>query len=201
MAYNYVRFDNPFEFGQTYQLTSADQSGYGSGLSQFDPVKILNGLIYSFWESPSVSPEFPWLSHGGVFWECPALLLGFAAVLDRDAGRRIRENRLAGFLAAAAAAVLIIIVVQTAWSPWLLRRYGEDYIWLLAAMAFIAAGFRCTGAADKTRIGGLICWLAFSSFLISCLLILIPENYSFTTEETKILWRIAYVLRLGNPAG
>lgn len=35
MCYNYARFESPFEFGQAYQLTAADQSNYGSIASYF----------------------------------------------------------------------------------------------------------------------------------------------------------------------
>ena len=51
MCYNYVRFDSPFEFGQAYQLTTADQSQYGNVASYFtqsNMFRILNGLYYNF---------------------------------------------------------------------------------------------------------------------------------------------------------
>ncbi len=200
MAYNQARFDNPFEFGQTYQLTSVDQSGYGNMFSQLDFVRVINGLIFSLAKSPMVSRELPWISHGGVWWECPALILGFAWLFDRETNRKIGEKKLKGFLAAMAAAAVLIIVVQTAWSPWLLERYGEDFIWLLAVGVFVVVGVWYTGSAESARFAGVICWVSFASFLITCLLILIPENYSFTMDDPKILWRIEYILRLGIPA-
>ena len=48
MLYNYVRFDSPFEFGQSYQLTITDQSNYGNFFSQFDLLKICNGIATFF---------------------------------------------------------------------------------------------------------------------------------------------------------
>ena len=48
MTYNYVRFENPFEFGQSYQLTLADQSRYTSMFSRFHVIKTVNGIIEYF---------------------------------------------------------------------------------------------------------------------------------------------------------
>ena len=41
MCYNYARFESPFEFGQAYQLTAADQSNYGSIASYFSQTKMI----------------------------------------------------------------------------------------------------------------------------------------------------------------
>ena len=40
MLYNYLRFDSPFEFGQSYQLTITDQSKYGNFFAQFDLLRM-----------------------------------------------------------------------------------------------------------------------------------------------------------------
>ena len=199
MVYNQERFDNPFEFGQTYQLTLADQSGYGDFFSRLDLVNILNGLIYSFVKSPTFSERFPYFDHGGVFWECPVLLLLGSGFFHRNTKVRLRETCLSGFWYGMIVTVLIIVVVQTVWSPSLLYRYCEDYMWLLAICVFLTAGFRCTDAENSSYCASLVCRLALVSAFVIFMLTLIPEEKSFTMIRPEILWRIRSVLRLGIP--
>lgn len=46
MLYNYARFENPLEFGQSYQLTIVDQHAYQSNHFKLD--RCLSGLLYHF---------------------------------------------------------------------------------------------------------------------------------------------------------
>ena len=73
MAYNYVRFDNPFEFGQTWQLTNADQSGYGDIRARLNLIKI-NGVLQNFISYVPLKDDFPYLSFNGALINFPMLL-------------------------------------------------------------------------------------------------------------------------------
>lgn len=74
MAYNYVRFDSVFEFGQSYQLTNVDTIAYAaSGPSLF---RLVNGLIDIFISNHPLSGEFPYVVFGGVFY-CHPILMAF----------------------------------------------------------------------------------------------------------------------------
>lgn len=73
MLYNYVRFDSPFEFGQAYQLTITDQSAYGDFASQFDLVKIINGVLENYIYYQPISKEFPYISYSGALVNFPIL--------------------------------------------------------------------------------------------------------------------------------
>ena len=58
MYYNYIRFDNVFEFGLTYQLTVRDIS-YDE--VRFTPKKILSAIYFYFFKAYQLSPDFPYL--------------------------------------------------------------------------------------------------------------------------------------------
>ena len=187
MAYNQARFGNPFEFGQSYQLTFADQSNYGNFWQRLDLKAVLNGLIFSFVQSPTISEEFPWLSHGGVLWECPVLLLGFACCLDQKTKKQIRGNHLNCFLSVLFITSVLIVVLQTVWSPFLLNRYCEDFLWLLAIMVFLTVGFRYRAAEKPAFYAGAVCWFSVLSFFVGILIILIPEEASLTVTRPEFL--------------
>lgn len=63
MAYNQARFGNSFEFRQSYQLTIINHCSLGSLWENLCPTAIMNGIIFSFFESLTI---IVWLSHGGV---------------------------------------------------------------------------------------------------------------------------------------
>lgn len=65
MWYNYARFGNVFEFGQSYQLTVADQHSY-SFFKEFRLGKILNGLVYQFASWIPIGETFPYVSYMGI---------------------------------------------------------------------------------------------------------------------------------------
>ena len=194
MAYNQARFGSPFEFGQSYQLTITDQSSLGGLWENLRPAAVLNGIIFSFFESPTITV---WLSHGGVLWECPVLLLGFACFMDQKTKKQIRENQLCCFLAALLVTAVLIVVFQTLWSPKLLRRYCEDYLWLLAILVFLSSGFRYLAAEKPEEYAGSVCWLSIFSFFVGCLIILISEEASLTATQPEVLNQIVRILSLG----
>ena len=199
MVYNKARFDNPFEFGQSYPLTSADLSNYGGSISQLNLVNVLNGLIHCFVESPKLSESFPYLGHGGVFWECPVLLLLGSGFFHHNTKAKLRETGLSGFWYGLIVTALIIVVIQTEWSPILMPRYCEDYMWLLAICAFLTAGIRCTVAENSSYYASLVCRLALVSAFVIFMVTLIPEDGSFTETRTELMGLIRGVLRLGIP--
>lgn len=147
MWYNYIRFENPFEFGQKYQLTVADQSKYGLVLSAEAVVRVLAGTLDSFFDVGAISAEFPYLTPTSVFFNFPILLLLPVLALGGAARGLRREGMLAVVWGAAAVAV-IITGVDVLWTPYILERYRMDVYFLLAIGYFIALGFR-HGSLEK----------------------------------------------------
>jgi len=57
-AYNYLRFDNPLQFGNGYQLSDVK----ALGLVYFSPSRIPRGLYYNLLTTQQISPEFPFVA-------------------------------------------------------------------------------------------------------------------------------------------
>ena len=78
MCYNYARFESPFEFGQAYQLTAADQSHYGSIASYFSQTKMIavaNAVLYNFVNYNPICEAFPYVIFNGILLNFPILWL------------------------------------------------------------------------------------------------------------------------------
>ena len=164
MWYNKARFDSPFEFGQSYQLTVADQSGYGGrSISSIHWVTVANGLIFNFFQSPVLLYEFPFVGAGGVFLAYPVFSYVFLAVADEESRRRIRESRLSAFLISFAVTAVLITLVNIMWSPFLTDRYREDFIWLIGILSFFCIGFRMEGLKNPEASSRWVCrWCIWS---------------------------------------
>lgn len=150
MYYNYVRFDSPFEFGQSYQLTVADQSAYSEGVSTLTFSKIINGLIYFFFQSKGLREEFPFVTEGGILFTFPVFGAGLYALMNKKVRERLRRSGLTLLMAGGAVTILVIIAMDIAWSPYLLPRYREDMMWLMGMLMFIAVGLRYGGETLPT---------------------------------------------------
>lgn len=139
MYYNYVRFEDPFEFGQAYQLTVADQTAYTVKLNFKEIIRILNGIGDNFFHLPDLSEKFPYLNHGGAFLNFPILYLIFSA-LRRESRNALRKESLSGMLTGILVATVIITIMGVLWTPYLLERYRMDIYFLLGIGCFVAIG-------------------------------------------------------------
>ena len=135
MLYNYVRFDNPFEFGQAYQLTVADQTSYSLTIDAAQLKRIVKESVKNFTEFEGVSRRFPFILTSSVFGNFPILLLSVAAFLP-SVWKRIRKERLLPLLLGLLASVLVITAMDVLWSPYLLERYRMDIYFLMGIGCF-----------------------------------------------------------------
>lgn len=199
MAYNYARFETPFEFGQSFQLTIADQSHYGSVLENFDLAVAIKGLFYNFiWAAP-LKGEFPYIGYSSVLMNFPLCILGYVTALRRATWQGMRENRLVGFMVALCATPVVITVMDVLMSPLLLERYRSDLYWLVGLFCFMAFGLFChslTGPA-KRMCGFLLSLIgiatAYQAFFLWCF----PADMNYTYYYPKMLERIGRVVCLG----
>lgn len=148
MRYNYVRFGDPFEFGQAYQLTSADQTNYRITFDAATMRRVVAETAESFFLIPPLSAQFPYISPGGVFFNFPVLLLGLAMFAPRPFSA-LRRRRLAPLMAGIAVSVLVISAVDVMWTPFLLERYHMDIYFLLGLGLFLAVGSCYDGDAPR----------------------------------------------------
>ena len=183
MIYNYVRFDNPFEFGQTYQLTLVDQSFYMDDKPMFGPgwlAGYLNDFLFYFVKYTDVSDKFPYIHEDGMLVLFPILLLGGAAFrsVKREKGT---ENFVKGFGASVIATVLIIILMQSRWAPFEHRRYTTDFAFMLGILMMFGI-CRIFMDADEKKYKTLN-WVVSLACVGACI---VAALLFFTTGESAM---------------
>ena len=193
MVYNYVRFDDPFEFGQAYQLTVADQSQYSVHLDLASLRRIAANTKDYFFHVGSVQPPFPFLSAGSVFWNFPMLLLG-AAVLAPRVWKNMRRARVLALTLGVYAAVGVITAMDILWTPYLLERYRMDIYFLMGIACFLTIGLWHDACAGKGRG-----WLAFVSVALSAatavssFLLCAAASSQYYPDAVKALGRLLHL--------
>lgn len=198
MLYNYVRFDNPFEFGQRYQLTVADQRSYGF-LSQFDIIRIANGLLENFINWTPIQYTFPYISDWSVFLNCPVCAVACLCLLQKDTLSQVRKRKLTGFMAVLLLLPGLITVSQILMTPYLSGRYRVDIYWLMGLLAFISFGIFGETISEKFKrwYGFLLSILSLGTVLHCFLLWAVPCDSNFTSMYPHYLEKFEHVLWLG----
>lgn len=198
MLYNYARFDNVFEFGQSYQLTIADQHMYRDFAERFNLKAILIGLFRNFFALPQFISHFPYIWHAGVLINYPILLFA-AKVFSKDVAENLQKKNLYVFSMLLVFIPIIITVATVYWSPCLLQRYHLDFYYILCIVSFISIASLLMLLSKKRQlimINGIII-LAFLVFVTTFLFFLLPNDGSYTFYYPEILDDIYQGLRFG----
>ena len=190
MWYNTARFDNPFEFGQTYQITIVDQTAYSSMFTVENLVRAPAGIFNSLFVVAPVDMLFPYLRTGsGAFAICPLLLLSLSFLLPQPR-KLLKERQLLGMTVTIVLTVMLIAALHIIWSPKILDRYQSDYVWLLSIGAFCGAGACFAGAEDGRKLSGTIALASFACVILTALVFLIPADYSYTDYDGNAIVKI-----------
>lgn len=200
MAYNYTRFESLFEFGQTYQLTVADQSVYKDIASQFDLNKIWNNILANFISYTPVKQEFPFISHNGVFINFPILVFSIFGMFSKKVRDTLKKNRLVGLTGVLFMLPVLITVIDTLWSPYILERYRMDIYWIMGLLCFIVIGFYGCEHINEQFRRNYSCLMTVCAFLTVCgcfLLFLVPYDGNVTEYFPMTLETVKKVLALG----
>lgn len=152
MLYNYVRFDNPFEFGQAYQLTVADQSQYRVILNSETIVRLINDTVSNFFGISNITVTFPYLHTCSVFFNFPILLLG-AGMVKGSVYKSMKQKNILPLMIGLIITVLVITAMDIMWTPYLLERYRMDIYFLMGIFCFIVIGLWHNGCSDKHQNG------------------------------------------------
>lgn len=199
MGYNEVRFDNPLEFGQSYQLTCADQSHYTDDLAKVSWSKIGKGIAENFIAIKPFSQTFPYVNFNSVIINFPILLAAYGCLLSGGTRWAIKSHKLSSFMVVLVLLPMVITAVEVMMSPFLQERYRLDIYWLMGLMAFGAFGFYYQSIGEKFRqnsgflLSGLAYFTMFSCFLLWC----VPNDGNFTLLFPQYLAKIAAIFRLG----
>ena len=173
MAYNYARFEDPFEFGQSFQLTVCDQRNLGNLSDPAVRIRLVNETIQNFVKFTNITDTFPYIKYSGIFFNFPIFLfiLGF---LRESVQRQIKEMHLTFFLITLAVIPLITTLLSVLWSPTLTERYRMDIYYLVSILCFISLGSLHNVSAHKGKlyISSFASVFAVLTFLSSFLLFL-----------------------------
>lgn len=181
MVYNYVRFEDPFEFGQSYQLTLADQSQYTNMFSQFNVIKTINGVMTNFLGFTPLVESFPYFSYSSVLINFPICMLAVLLLFRTETMRFLREKGLSFFLLFLVGVPILICIVQILMSPFLIERYRMDVYWLMGLLSYLSFGiFYQTSEGNRKRYGFLLALAAYGTILKAFMLWLVPNDSNFT---------------------
>lgn len=191
MTYNYVRFDDPFEFGQKYQLTVADQSQYRVVLDGPTRLRIWNDTMDNFFRIEQIEDTFPYIKAGSVLGNFPILLLCIA-LLKQSVRTELKANKLHLLTAGLFVAALLITAMDIVWTPYLLERYRMDIYFLLGIGCFMAVGMwhHCSEAKRQKYLQSavvILCVLTVASAFLLCVQTIGNHYPNKVTEIAEVL--------------
>lgn len=131
--YNYIRFNSPFDFGATYNITTNDMTKRGLSLNRvglglftylFEPIKI--DTVFPFIQAVDVSSSYTGMitheyTYGGLFAVNPLTLLPFVVPFIKN-----KNDKLYKSILILLASGLIVILFDTQ-NAGLLDRYFSDF--------------------------------------------------------------------------
>lgn len=203
MLYNYMRFDNPFEFGQSYQLTITDQSSYGSFWAQFDPVRMVKGFFAFYLSWKPLGDAFPFVGFNGVLVNFPILCFSVFGMAEKAVRTDMRQKHIRSLVDVMFCVPLIITFADILWAPTVLERYRMDVYWIIGILCYIVIGFYYVDMAErlKRRFSCLMSIWAFATVCMCFLLYLVPYDYNYTFHYIEKLEKIRQVLMLRRGVG
>lgn len=206
MSYNYVRFESPFEFGQAYQLTTADQSNYGSVLSYFSQsnmFRILNGVFYNFVNFNSFCEGFPYVIYNGILLNFPILCFSVIGLAPEGVWKRLKEQHMRALVGTLFLIPLVIAVMDVLWSPFMTERYRTDQYWIMGILCFLIIGFYHSNLSEQAK-RTFSCFIMLWAFLTigKCILLYLVQNDgNFTYCYPEVIEEIKMILKFGLGAG
>ena len=189
MTYNYLRFDSPFEFGQTYQLTSYDQHLYSSFLGNFNLKKVFSDLCANLFYFAPLTKTFPYIGISGVFINFPILLYPYVMMMFKDYRSKLKENKLFWFNIALLCLPIIISIIDSIFSPVRTYRYYLDLYFIMIISSYIAIMIS-KQLFNKKTINIFITIVMIITFITVVLLIFIPNDNNFAEYYKNLLPKI-----------
>lgn len=194
MVYNYVRFDDPFEFGQRYQLTVVDQRWFSFGLDRANLQRVASTLKYDCFRPGPLTESFPYFQPGGVFANFPILLL-LAAMFIPAVFRSLRRSGMIWLVLGVVLAVVLVYGSIVLMSPFMLERYHMDFYFLLGIGCFVVIGLwyeTCQARTGRYLCTGVTVLCAMT--VIAAVIFYLCQLNVFYSESVD---HVARILHLG----
>ena len=175
MIYNYVRFDSVFEFGQSYQLTIADQHDYMKFSQLFNIPKLVDNFMVIFIGYSGIQNFFPYVSYSGILLCYPILWLFAPLFIIYWKERKSVDKRIYQFVVTVIISVLLIIFATIIMSPIpALERYKGDEYFLICIIMYMMIMKYINGSR---KISNIIIILSVLTYLEVFLLYFAGESY------------------------
>jgi hypothetical protein len=206
MAYNYVRFGSPLDFGATYNLTGVDMTHRG-----IVPDRIFLGLWEYLFQPLSVSAKFPYVSavapHMGLATDYQGqvinepLLGGFFAfnlvglyVLRLKANREtLKQKRLYAFAVTSLIFALVVVSIDIQMVGMTLRYLSDfSYFIMMSVVVIILAECEKSQSQSAFRI---ILWLCAICIFINIFTLMADGRYrNLDSANRHVYYAIKYQL-------
>lgn len=181
MLYNYARFENPFEFGQTYQLTIADQHNYGSIFKNIDLGNLFKNVIIYFLDVNRPLKNFPYINYGGIILNFPILVFPYIMLYNENFRKRIKEKNMWSFYLCLLILPILIIIIDSLFSPIPLERYRMDVYYIMVISTFISI-CNCDIDFGKSKSYKIILIILLALTLVKIILLfLVPNDGNFVS--------------------
>lgn len=196
MLYNYARFDNPFEFGQAYQLTISDLTSY-SLFTNVSLLKIMNGFITLFLQSSTLSNTFPYVTFSGILLEFPIYLiaLGFFFFSEKIR-KKLKKNNIFSTCIALLISIVLITYSVVIMTTYIFERYHSDFYFILSIFSFIIISLLFENVSERKKTFLNIFFVSFSALTLitTILLFFVPNDFNLTEYYPEILDKIRLYL-------
>ena len=177
MWYNNARFDNPFEFGQSYQLTVADQSQYGNVFDNIDWKVLGKNIKLALFRSDCGPMDY------GVFVSFPILFLGLVGAVRKGSRGYLFKSGLGLLIPTAVVTTVIIIATGVLWTPHLLPRYTMDYLWILGLVLFVGVGALYQREKVNSRLTLIVMILSVFTVIVCIALFNVPYDANYASHK------------------
>ena len=176
MWYNNARFGDPFEFGQSYQMTVADQTKYGD-LAHVNWKAVGTVLGDALFRSDCDPLDY------GFFVTFPILLLGIIGALRKGSRSYLMKSGLGLMIPFAVLTTIIIVVMSILWTPYLLPRYTMDYLWLMGIALFVGVGALYQREKVNPRLTLIVSILSVFTVIVCIALFCTPYDSNYASHE------------------
>lgn len=195
MSYNYARFENPFEFGQSYQLTAFDQHNYMKE-NHLSFAKIIDAFTRHFLFYGDMGESFPYITYSGVFINFPILLMIFCNfnIFNKEE----KSHEVKGLDLALLITVITICIFHVAWAPTVETRYSLDFNFVLGILVMLSACkiINNSNSENHRKISFKITILSSLAVIVCFLLYFVSFDYAMVDLNPDIIPTITTFLMI-----
>lgn len=205
MIYNYIRFENPFEFGAKYQLTVVDMGALKSRI-----FAIPTGIIANIFSIPNFIPDFPFItSHnnllefygyyyienmiGGVFIIAPICFMNFGIIK----ANKKTENKELKFIINSLVIVGTLVAIISIMMAGSNQRYLIDYAWMFilsGILIFIILFNSFKSDEAKNILKKVFATITVFTFLIGIFSGIVSEKENMKNYSAKTYYKTKYTI-------